>query len=127
MKRSPRRARRFPREKPFRPVRLNIEPVRKGDPTFQPILTVALVWGANLRQERRVLARIIRTFRNDPVWVPGRPLWQARDEKTAAPVAESFTGPGALEAAVRNAYLRKGSRNPIGKGTDERENPRGLI
>ena len=92
--------------KPFRPVKLAFEGVVSQEPTFQPIKTVARVWGTDRKKVRRVVAHIVLTYRNHPTLVPGRPVWQARDEETSSPVAESFESPAAVQEAVRRHYIK---------------------
>lgn len=94
------------KKKTFKPVRLDFETITGNDPAFQPIKTVARAWGTNRNKVRRVMAHIVLTYRNHPTLVPGRPVWQARDEETSSPVAESFESPEALQEAVRRHYLK---------------------
>lgn len=90
----------------FLPVKITFEEDGNRDATFQPIKTVARVWGTDRKKVRRVVAHIVLTYRNHPTLVPGRPVWQARDEETSSPVAESFESPQALQEAVRKHYLK---------------------
>ncbi len=95
----------------FKPIRLDFEPITGNDPTFQPIKTVVRVWGTDRKRIRRIVAHIVLTYRNHPTLIPGRPVWQARDEETSSPVAESFESPESLKEAIRKHYFKGGKQS----------------
>jgi len=99
------------KEKEFKPIRLEFEKITNHDPTFQPIRAVTGVWGIDREKRRCVVARIILTYRNHPTLVPGLPVWQARDEKTSSPLAESLESPEDLQEAVRQHYIKRRTKS----------------